>query len=697
METQTTVEQQQAAPITAADEYAIVKYVVEAFEKGHKARKKYEEDWEACAKAYDVTAEFEDDEELEWQSNHVLPWVYQAVESAHAKLHSTMLPEEDKAFYIKGENQPDHPGAEMMQQYLEKRLEKNNFAGEYSKMLRYILRKNHVCVKKYWKVDKQISYPLQHMGFQPHPETGEPVPIMARMPQENVLFNSVFYEVIPLENFSFYPIFGDFNKTTRIHETYRFLDELQAAAQAGDAPYFNLDKIKDTDETNPVISSIATYKTELAEKDERKEEQHGLNIKEAWIARAKINDVIYHNHIATIVNDKYLIRFEPNKSPMGESPFVWCPINPDEDCLYGYGLCSKGLPILRAANFIFNERLNEIKLKIHGALKYYEDGVFNPFNLIMRPGAMVAVADATSAATNLMPINPNLAAIQLAYSEVAELKNEFEETTVPKIVKGTIETEGQDATATANRFAQNNSAGKLNAVASQINQYLLKPLIHGFYADIYHKVQEGDQQVLEEIARVTQDLTQLIQVPGQDGQPAQMQVQRPIEEVIAQLPQILPPLETDIQVVGYQNAMKKEQQAYSLQQLVSSLLPTPGASALNWKNIPKMGARLSDLKETDVVLSDEDIQANQQAQQQAQDQQNQLLIMKEKAELDLKAQQLQKDMQDSQNKFSVEMARLQLDEQKFQFDAQMALRTADREDKQAAKEAEIMTDSTQVK
>jgi hypothetical protein len=646
--------------LSEKEQEELVKFVVATEKQGRDARSTYEKHWKECNQAYHAKADPILDEEMEWQSNLCLPWAYDAVESAYAYYHQTLLPKDDQIFTIDGRTPEDKDGAEVMEKYCEHRFNKNKFPEKIGQALKQLLKKNHTCVKQYWRKDTRIEYP-QQLVESIDPETGESVQTWQQQPQTVVEYNNTWIDVIDIDNFVFYPIWGDFNKTTQIHCTYRYYDELMAAGQQQEAPYFNLDKIKPDDDESykPYNSDGSAVERDIDGNVVRK--NCGLKLKEAWISRVKIGDTVYNNYIATVVNDKWLIRFQPNDQPMGKSPFLWLPMDPDGDCLYGYGLLSKGLPILQAANFIFNMRLDELKLKLYGSYKYWDDGVFNPYNVVSRPGAMIETAGPESATGNLVPLNPNLQHVQLAYTEVAELQAEFEEVTVPKAVKG--QQEARDATATEISTVANSASNKMHVKAYNINDRFLQPLVEKHYADIYEK-QNEDPDIKLEIARLTQNaVKQVVQDP--DGQPTA--IMKTPEELIASLPPFIPLPEVDIKVVAYQNQIRKQETLQNLAQVLPQIAQFPQMGKYwKWYGVDKMVIRLADLPKDELLMDETERDEADKNDQQQQQQQQEMQMMQMKAQYDL-------EVMKEQNSHEIELKKIQLEYEKLALENQKLL------------------------
>jgi hypothetical protein len=651
VETQKTVIQAKPVTLSHDDQQAIITFVKDCETKGRRDRKKYIDHAKQCEDAYHCRMEPIDDPELDWMSNECLPWAYDASDSWKAHIHTTTIPKQDQIFTIAGRTQEDHPGADVMQKYLEYRFERNKFRSQLGKAYDDLKIKNHCCLKVYWKEDYTVEYnwvdkPVTETQIYNHPEMGEmPVEVQTgtkrvRDPKEVVVFNNVWIDVIDLDNFVMFPIRGDITKTTRIHTTYRPYEDLIASTESKENNYFNLSEISLDDEDDSVDGMDKDDSQDLP-----KGVTKGLKIKEAWIHRVKIGDKVYRNYIATIINDKVLVRFQPFPPGAPRSSFVFMALRPDGDCFYGYGLNSKGLGILRAANKKFNGWIDEGVLTQHGAHKYYDDGVYNPNNVVRRPGAQIKLAGPESVAANLVPLVDNPAGMQDAQVELAALKVEFETVTVPKVVKGMIET-GQDHTATEISQAQNNSNGKMHIDAFNINDDLLLPTLELAYQAIYDRAQ-WDETVQEDIRVITQPKDPAT------GQP------------MGELP-ILPLPEVDIKIVGYQNVIRKQEQLAGMGQAMPLLAQSPAGKYLKWDNVGEDTLRMLEL-DTSRLYMNEDERKNVDAGAQKQNDdamaqqqhQQELLIQKEVMTL-----QLQKEKQDQDyelKKIELELKRIDIE------------------------------------
>lgn len=653
MESQNTVLQAQPVTLSANDQEDIIGFISDCWTKGRNDRTTYINHAKECEDAYHCRMPVVTNPQTIWMSNNCLPWAYDAADSWYAHIHSTTIPRNDQIFTISGRTEEDHPGADIMQKYLTYRFERNDFSAQLGRAYQDLARKNHATLKVYWRKDTTIEYNWVDQPVHapmPDPETGLPVMVQVgtkkkRVPQEKVTFNNIWIDVIDLDNFVMYPIrpeHGDFNKTTRIHEKYKYYEDLISDAKDGKADYFNLDKLSlDDEQENNSDEGRAIGDGSI------KRKPRGLKLKEAWIDRVKIGDKVYRNYVATVVNDKTLIRFQPFPTSCPKSPFVFMALRRDGDCLYGYGLNSKGLGILRQANRLANCRSDEIFTHIHKTFKYYEDGIFNPDAVVNRPGGMVELSQA-SMADNLIPLNDADPMLGESAQELAALKLEFESVTVPAVVKGLIQVE-REHTATEQNLAQSNATGKMHIDAFNINDEIIEPVLALSYQGIYDQVQL--EQMLGDEAPITQEILAVTAPKDpQTGMPMQ------------QLP-LLPLPEVNIKIVGYENVIRKQETLQAAAQILPELANTPAAKYLQWANIAEDTISMANLDRDRWLMNqaqrdnaDKNEQAAQQQTQAEQQQDKALLVQQEATKLSLQEQKQQQD-------YEIKMRELALQEQ----------------------------------
>lgn len=665
METQTHTDSSEEVQLTPQEQAKIVNAVTMGEKKGKDARKAADDDGNECYNAYICKQEKSEEIKMQWRSNAYLPWCRDAIDATYAYLIANMFPRNEDLFSLKGRTQEDHPGVKVMEEYISYLFRQNDFADQFKKAIKQGLTRNHTAMKGYWRDEKKVTYEWVDG------EDG----VKRKQPKEITVYNNVWFDVVPLKNFHFFPISGDYNKTLRVHTTWRFKEELLEQAKAGQVPYFNMDII--AGERDDATSAGSFWKPPTESPDDGDKEDKGLKVSEAYFHRLNIDGRIFNNYIATVVNDKTLIRFQPNPYGMGKCPILFTAINPLDDSLVGDGILSPGLSLQYAGNAVFNMKLDELKAKLYGSYVYWDDEVFDADNFLAVPAGLVEMSQESVTQGNLRPVNPHLEHLAIVYSEIAEIKAEFESVTVPPVVKGMLAT--QDNTATAETYAQNNASGKMHVIAGTNNK-ILREAVEMTYDLIYQRMQ-FDPRVKEDIARVTQEAIETITVDA-DGQPLPEPFTRELspQELVAKLPQFIPVAEIDIEVIAYQNQVRRQEELVNMERAIPQMMANPEMAALH-KMYDTAEAVYESLQldpERFLVTKEEAAQA--QEQQQAAMQQAQALVEEQqRSEIEMNKQKMQLELLKEQHqavvdekKLEIEMLKLQMEQQRMTLDHERA-------------------------
>lgn len=542
LEVQTQEEQLQ--PLTQEEEKELATKLKELWTLGEQARSKALKRKKRIVKAYECQHE-----EIILKRNGskaYLPWVYVAHESAQARYSNSLLPNDEDIFAMVGETEDDQAGADVMGEYLKSVYKEMGFVSKMDDAIKEWLF-GEVILKKYWKRDERTFTAL-------NPETGFPEK------QKELLYNNVYTEIIPSDDFIIYPISGDMSRTSCGHRVWRHKDELLAVQDEG--IYNNVDSIADKTETLNAGEGKGDCNTD----------HQGLEVKEFWLHRIKINGRVYRNMIATMVEDKTIVRFQENDYDYGLIPFIYCPYVKDYGKNTGHALTDRAYEIQKMANFIINQVFDESKIKLFGFYKYVDDSAFNPANFVARPAGLVKVGDLN----NLQPVNPNINQLSFGITELQFLQNEFETTTgVPKFLTGTRDQEAGKDTATAKRLAAEGADTRFRSQARRFNEYVIKPHVRMDYAMIRQQSML-DPQVKMDIARRTQQGKR--EVTDQMGNPMiDPNTQQPVmvpytpDEMLAKLPDIPSLGKVDINIVGFENVLDKADKAQQQERFIATV------------------------------------------------------------------------------------------------------------------------------
>jgi hypothetical protein len=561
--------QPEAKQFLSPDEEAqVVKQCAELWTLGEDALRINRTRKEKVVKAYEC--QHEDIILKRKGSTGYLPWVYTAIESAHARLTGAMLPNDEDVFALVGETQDDQAGCETMTEYLKSVYKDMGFQNLMKGAIKEVLF-GEVVIKIYWRkdvkdytertIDPVLDNAGQHLMIDGHLQYD----IGSRKVPE-AIYNNIYAETISSQDFIVYPVCGDISRTCCAHRVWRHKDELMASQDAG--IYVNVDKIQVNDNVSSFTptpsSSGSTYTMGMPAVTK----QQGHEVKEYWLYRIKVGDIVYYNMIATIVNGKTLIRFEPNPYDYGLKPFIYCPLIQDykkDSGLQntGHGIADRALEIQKMGNFIINQVFDESKVKLFGYYKYKDDGVFDPAKFIARPGGMVRVGDLN----NLQPVNPNMGQLSFGIQELEYLENQFEMTTgVPKFLKG-VQDDNPTDTATAKRLAAEGADTRFRSLARNLNENLLKPFVKMSYV-LIRQYSMMDIDVLYDIARRTMPSRQ------QQVNPQTLQLQSvdidPIT-LIQAMPNIPTLRNMDVNIVGFENVLEKADKAAQFERFMNGL------------------------------------------------------------------------------------------------------------------------------
>ncbi len=554
-------------------ESQIVGFVREMWDKGEKARQPYMEDWEKHSKAYDCRYEPKQDKRLNWRSKAYLPWVYDAIETAHSYLYAATLPKDDDLFFLEGRTKEDQAALDEQQKFEAYHFEKAAFSRAYNHALKNFTKKAHFIMKEVWRVENFIEYPL-----------GE-----AQVKPKESAVKGLSFEVVEPENFVFFPTKVPPHKRTEIEKSEKYIEDIIATASSGAAPYFNVDELK-----------------QMLERQTGDAKNKPTCVKEAWIHRIVLDGKVYRNYIATVVDDKILVRFQPNRYPQGRTPYHFEAYEPDGQYNWGYGLCSKALPVLYAANDQLRAYVDSLKLDAHQMRKYWDDGVFDPYAFVARPMGLVKMSQESVAGGNLMPMETDISKYQVVLASITALKAEFQEVTIPQIIKGQIE-EGVK-TATEASLIHQNSGSKLGVVADRLNKGPLKGLIELGYLLISTMVQM-DPSVFEEFVRVV--------VPSQEVDDMGNMVPVDPMEAAAKI-KWFPLPEIDVKVVGYDHFIRRQSTAANIESFLTSYAQTPGGKYIRWYESGQDASRMLGLDTSRILADADEKQALDQAEGEAQ-------------------------------------------------------------------------------
>ena len=611
MEKELIIQEQEPVTLKENQYPEVAKWVEQRRKKSEADRKEMMDLGQRCEDAYNCKPFYEKDHRRSvYEKLYFLPLATEAIDSAVAHLQPTMIPRDDKWFTLKGREAEDQETLDSQEDWLKYVFDVDGFQQKFTDWL--ISRLN-------WgsggfKVTMKQEYSTAIGDTEP-----------------SLTFYSPSFEAVhPLDMF-IYPVKGKDKHKSYIHRTKHTL---------GDLLDFNID------EEQGYFVSEEYRKFLKEEKEKREADVHTtFTMDEAWIPEMRLPDgTMFQNVVATVVQGKYLIRFANNDYPNGKTPFLWD--NGDSDT-YGYPFFAKAISLSEAATGAFNDSSQAIALGVHPVSTYkVGDDVFDPANVQLTAGALIPVQSHDT--LNQVVIDLRNAGTSLEM--VGLIQTQIESITVPKIIKAGMSA-SDNQTATASNHQQANATSRLRILAYGMNSSILKPAIEMAY-DLSHAIVVQELQTYG-VEGVLQDkntlLNRVLAVTGG--------YQLAPEELQETLESIKPSRMLNINVIGYENSIQKQQKVQAYQGLFPVLQDPEVKAIFNLSNMAKDYAISSGLDGDFILKSEEALAGEQQQAQQAQQQQQQIV------------------MQDAQQKMRLEVEKLKLEAQKAQ--AEVELRKAD--------------------
>ena len=548
-------------PLSKDEEGIVVRKLTEIWNNGERALSESRAKKKDLVKAYNAQHLVRPDK---GRSDAYLPMVYNAIEIAHARLDGALLPTEEEVFTILGETEDDAKACDIIRDYLKSLIKSNDGYDVISDAIKEALFGGEAVVKVTMKKNTAVAtqtttQPVFDTDGNPMMDTlGRPMTEQVAQQVEELNFYGCVFELIQPEDFIMYPVTGSSERATMAHRVYRYYDELLEGEQLG--LYQNVSDIPyDPQQDESSYSSNG----ELIDAHKR-----GLCLKEYWISRINIKGRIYKNMVATIVDDKYLIRFNNNPLDYGLKPFAHVSLIKNyttEGGLQntGHGICHRAFELQRIMNMIANQVLDESRSKLFGMWKYKDDSVFNPATFVFRPNGLVKMKDP---ATNLLPLNNPIGNLSFGINEMEYFENQFQTTTgIPKFLHGVQDGNPRD-TATAKRLAAEGSDVRFRKLGQTLNK-ILKDVLRITYS-ITRQVALNDPLLLEDIARRTQMTRQRVLNPlTQQLEWQEVPIQIAMEKV-KQMPTLK---NIDIDVVGFENVLRKQEKAIAMERFFQGL------------------------------------------------------------------------------------------------------------------------------
>lgn len=393
------------------------------FHRWKQSRTRLEARWRECWEAYlcDVKSLYtQHEEETADRSRIARPVLYEAVEAIHANLLNALFPANERFFTVSGKTEADHQNAELIESFLQNKLEDANFLEKYALFLKQAVIVGNTVAAAPWRKTLQMCRVEQPVTL-----FGVTVGYQKELVEE-VVYNGPEFEVIDMFDFMIDPDASSFQRAKVIHKVERRLRDIK-----NNPVYQNTEQLQPLADGYGLDANDANKQSKrrafgLDEPQPTGNDQKADQVKllEAW-GDFIIDDQVYSNYVCVIANEKTVIRFEPNPYDCGQKPFIFTNFIPVPNEIYGIGAIEKSLGLQHVINTLTNQKLDVINLSINNPFTYLiNDDVFDPDTLITRPGALIPVKSHDT----LQPIQ-YLNNFTVAFTEIADLKSEIQEAT----------------------------------------------------------------------------------------------------------------------------------------------------------------------------------------------------------------------------------------------------------------------------
>lgn len=396
--------------------------VANDFHGWKRSRGRLENKWTECWEAYlcDVKSlyVFQNDSQDD-RSRVARPVLYESVEAIHSHLLNGLFPASERFFKVVGKTEQDHQNSHLIEEYLQSKLEDSDFIEKYALFLKQAIITGNSVAAVPWKTlqeNKKVEKPIEVLGLTIGYETIE---------KEEFVQNGPDFEVLDIFDVVIDPNAPSFREAKLIRQVERTLSELK-----NNTAYSNIESLvnplqQPEEKTQSRHKQMRRRAFGLDEEDapEQQTAEPRFQVLEAW-GDFWLDDTLYSNYLCVVVKDT-VIRFEPNPYHGSNKPFVFTNFISVPNELYGIGAIEKSLGLQHAINTLTNQKLDVINLSINSPFTYLiNDDVFDPGNMITRPGALIPVKSHDT----LKPIQ-YLNNFTVAFQEIETLKAEIQEAT----------------------------------------------------------------------------------------------------------------------------------------------------------------------------------------------------------------------------------------------------------------------------
>jgi len=517
----------------------VANYLVQQYEDLKSQRADKEDVWLDCIYAYmsHHTDDWTAKAQSEGRSHRYMGLTFDAVETLHSQLSAMLFPGDEWLSV-----QPGRVGMDMMDDetaadielFLKWQHRQMGFTPEYKRLVKQLIITGNCPWSMNWRIDYAVDYPKylndvkawmddQKLIFGEYKKAMEeyeqvaaqakklgapqPMPPRVEMPKRPpVSIDKVFagpeFMVGDIFDYVQDPHASDPGSALRAQRIWRskaHLKKLNKPDETGYKIYDNLDAIHDGQRRgakgsdNKEEARASAFGLQLPDKSQ-------VELLEFWGTfeipggagggDTHEENKIYENYVAVVANRKHLIRFEPSHLWSGDLPRQLSTLIEVPGQIYGTGLIEPALGVQDLANVRANQMVDAVAFAINPEMKAVDDGVIDP-NEESGPGVVHLVGNLN----NLQPVQKDLSGLQLAMSDLGQIKSEFQQ-----ITRASSQFSNQHYARSATEVSQ--SAGvtgsNLNEIAMHIEETSLRKVIE---LQLQFTQQYMDN---EEIVKVTQ-------------------------------------------------------------------------------------------------------------------------------------------------------------------------------------------------
>lgn len=445
------------AQLSAEARRTLAQQITGQFSAWKTQRSGLERTWQQCWDAYLCNAEgLYSPQHLRQpdRAKVVRPVLFECVESIHAHLMNSLFPSNEPFFSVRplkhGFSQtrsrseahaPEPLGEESVlasskhiESLMREQLERMRFREQFALFLKQAIVTGNSVAALPWIRDVQTIK-------QRKLKTLLGVPIgEALCDCEHVTREGAGFEVLDMADVVFDPTAGSTHEAKVIRRSRSALSALLSSGLYPLLEALSADELQTLAKGEAKSVALSPHQKLLGQTVSEAADAPTFTILEAW-GDFEVDGELHKNYVATVLQAKNggesrLIRLEPNPYHHGRVPFVLGTYTPVPGELYGLSPIEKCLGLQHAVNTLTNQKLDVINVSINNPFTYLiNDDVFDPDTVVTAPGALIPVKSHDT----LRPIQ-YLNNFTVAFTEIADLKQEVEETTgVHKLMKGASE------------------------------------------------------------------------------------------------------------------------------------------------------------------------------------------------------------------------------------------------------------------